>query len=120
MLGINFPINDPGGASQFGWVVGLASGLIIDVLIIALVAMAPSLAAGAEQAARQRRRRRTPILWTIPVIGFLVFVGGMALGRALCVFYAQAVAEAAAATVFVIVALSMFTAANQVASRGVR
>jgi hypothetical protein len=120
MFSINLPVHDAAGASQLGWVVGLAAGLIIDLLIVLLIAIAPSLAAGAEETAAGRRRQRIPILWIIPVIAILAFIGGVAVGRPLCVFYVQSMAEAAAATLFVTIALSMFTAANQVAARGVR
>jgi len=127
--------------AQFGWLVGVATGALADIVIVALIASAPRLGARrvtrvppAPHARRARRARHAGHaappgrgaglrLWTQGLIALAVgslWLGGGYLGRAFAACYVPTLAYGAALTTGVVLAVVMVTAANQIGARSVR
>jgi hypothetical protein len=116
-----FPlVIDDTSASHFGWSLGIASGTVFNILLIVLIALAPALEDTAPPALVRRRRFRQGIAGLIVGLGLIDFCGALRVERPWRLSYVQALAEAGAITIFVVIAICMFTAANQIGTRGVR
>lgn len=107
-------------ANLLGWIVGAASGAFADVILVTLVALSPALGRGRPAtserwAARRRFLRRS--LWLLLPIWC---AGGAYVGRDVVFCYARGLSFAAAATMGILMALVILSAANQIGRRSVR
>jgi hypothetical protein len=106
-------------AAHFGWLLGVISGGIADIVIVVLIASAPKLGTRRPQAAALMKMTRFTLqrsLWLLT----LIWVLGGCYSLAFLSCYAPMVAFGCAATTGVVILLILYTAANQIGARSVR
>jgi hypothetical protein len=108
-------------AAHFGWLVGIATGLLAAIVITILIATAPPLGPGHPARAASWRRFRF-VLRYLSAVTLLVawFAGDLWAGAEHSSCYAPNVAIGAAIFIGVVLMLGMLTAANQIGVRSVR
>jgi hypothetical protein len=106
-------------AAQFGWFVGVWTGAIADIVIIAVIASAPKLGSRRPLPGALRNKTRTVLrhsLWTLA----LVWLWGGYHAFAFVTCYTTTLGFGCALTIAIILLLAMLTAANQIGARSVR
>ena len=106
-------------ANQFGWLMGLGSGLLADIVIVVLVAAAPALGPGRTKACDRWSGLRFGLRGSLGAL-LLIWCGGGYFARPFLVCYADDLAYATAAMFGPVLLLAMVTAANQIGRRSVQ
>ena len=107
-------------ANLIGWYVGAAGATLAGVALLLRILLAPELGPsrqGTEDSLDKWRRRLHRVGWLVPIAWL---AGGVSLDGAFPICYARGVAISAVIVFGVLLAVTIVTAANQVARRSVR
>jgi hypothetical protein len=107
-------------AAQFGWLLGVVTGTVADIVIVILIATAPRLGTGRPRGPDRWQGLRSKLQHSIWLLGLVWILGGIYAGRAFVSCYAATLAIASALTIGIVLLPAMVTAANQIGARSVR
>jgi hypothetical protein len=106
-------------AAQFGWFVGVWTGTVADIVIVALIASAPKLGSRRPPRGQLLIKTRMALRHSLWILA-LVWLAGACYAFDFLPCYTTMLAFGGALTAAVLVLLAMLTAANQIGARSVR
>jgi len=107
-------------AAQFGWFLGALTGTLADIIVVILIATAPTLGSERLPGPPPWQTLRTSLQHSLWLLAIAWMLGGIYAGRQFISCYSATLTIAAALTIGIVLLLVMLTAANQIAARGVQ